>query len=44
MAIDGTRRIVSVFPETNHQATSLYGGSREDVEELEKAIAAHPGA
>jgi fructose-1,6-bisphosphatase I len=39
MAIDGRRRIVSVFPEENHQRTPLYIGSREDVEELERTIA-----
>ena len=36
MAIDGQRRIVSIFPEENHQRTPLYIGSREDVEELER--------
>lgn len=44
LAIDGARRVVSVFPESNHQRTALYAGSREDVEELERTIAAHPGA
>ena len=39
MAIDGTRRIVSVFPEQNQQRTALYIGSREDGEELEREIA-----
>ncbi len=39
MAIDGTRRIVSIFPEENQQRTALYIGSREDVEELERELA-----
>ena len=43
MAIDGKRRIVSVFPEANHQRTPLYIGSREDVEQLERTIAAAAG-
>ena len=42
MAIDGRRRIVSIFPEANHQRTPLYIGSREDVEELERTVAAVP--
>ena len=42
LAIDGRKRIVSIFPEQNHQRTPLYIGSREDVEELERAIDAAP--
>ena len=41
-AIDGRRRVVSVFPEANGQRTPLYLGSREDVEELERAIGSAP--
>ena len=44
MAVDGKRRIVSVFPEANHQRTPLYIGSPEEVEELERAIVAAGGA
>jgi fructose-1,6-bisphosphatase I len=43
LAIDGRKRIVSIFPEQNHQRTPLYIGSREDVEELERTIAGVPG-
>lgn len=44
LAIDGRKRIVSIFPEENHQRTPLYIGSREDVEELEKTIASAPAS
>ncbi len=42
MAIDGRRRIVSIFPEQNHQRTPLYIGSREEVEELEREVGSAP--
>lgn len=42
LAIDGTRRIVAVFPEKNHQRTPFFVGSREDVEEIGREVAASP--